>query len=362
MIRKSKSGEEIKHIIVPFTLIDTKTITEKDSKGVSKKYFTFKGYGSTFGNMDRVREVVVKGCFLESLKEMIPSLLWQHEWDEPVGIFVKIYEDDKGLYVEGKMPLDDDFVRGRVVPQLEIGSVKSMSIGYSTQKYTYDEENDIYYLTKVLLWEISLVTIPANKNAIITDMKSIVPFQDLELSKRSHKWNKKEALERVKEFTESNTSPTESYRKAFLYVDNSDPDNFDSYKMLVADIINNKMVAIPEAIFEATGSLSGNNQEIKGLEKKSLINNINKYYSKMRKDFNDKDLFSPFEKTIEDLSNIREVDNYLKTYGLSTKKCNIIISKIKKFVREGQTIEQETSQRDAELTKFFENVEKLKKL
>ena len=41
MIRKSKSGEEIKHIIVPFTLIDTKTITEKDSKGVSKKYFNF---------------------------------------------------------------------------------------------------------------------------------------------------------------------------------------------------------------------------------------------------------------------------------------------------------------------------------
>ena len=362
MIRKSKSGEEIKHIIVPFTLIDTKTITEKDSKGVSKMYFTFKGYGSTFGNMDRVRDVVVKGCFIESLKEMIPSLLWQHEWDEPVGIFVKIYEDDKGLYVEGKMPLDDDFVRGRVVPQLEIGSVKSMSIGYSTQKSTYDEENDIYYLTKLLLWEISLVTIPANKEAIITDMKSVMPFSNLEFASKNYKWNKNEALERVKVFTESELVPSGEYKKAFLYVDSKDLEDFNSYKMLIADIVNNKLVVIPEAIFSYVGKLSGNNQEINEQEKKGLINNINRYYGKMRKDFCDDALFSPFEKSIEDIANIRELDNYLKTCGLSTKKCNILISKMKKFVREGQTENQETSQRDAGLTKFFVGVEEIQKL
>ena len=350
MIKNKKNDVEMKYIKVPFTLIDVGEIEEKNAKGVNKKFFTFTGYGSTFNNVDRVKDVVVKGAFVDSLKEIMPSLLWQHEWHEPVGIFTACYEDNKGLYVEGKMPLDDDFVRGRVVPQLEIGSVKSMSIGYSTQDYNYDENSGICYLTKLFLYEISLVTIPANKEAVITDMKALIPFQDFSLADKDYKFNKSEALKRVKDFYKTESES----RKSFLFFD-------DNCKLLVSDIVNGKNVIVPEAVFEVAGKVLKANLDISDVDRKGLINNINRYYAKMRKEFCDESIISPFEKSINELKNLREVDNYLKIYGLSTKKCNIIISKIKQFVREGQIVEEEnTVLRDAGLDKFLKNVENLK--
>lgn len=160
---------EKKFLSIPFEIIETKEIEEKSGK----KFFTFKGYGSTFGNMDLVRDIMVRGAFLRSLSIRMPILLWQHDMREPIGVFDKCYEDEKGLCVEAKMPIADDLVRGRVMPQMDIGSVKSMSIGYTTKVYEYDKEQNVYYLKDVDLWEISLVTIPANPQALVTDMKSL---------------------------------------------------------------------------------------------------------------------------------------------------------------------------------------------
>lgn len=159
---------EKKFLSVPFEVLETKQV-EKD--GV--KYFTFSGYGSTFGNQDLQGDVVVRGAFIKSLTIRMPSLLWQHDMREPVGIFTECYEDEKGLFVRAMMPMDDTLVKGRVMPQMKVGSVKSMSIGYTVKVYEYDKDNDIYYLKELDLWEVSLVTIPANPQAMITDMKSL---------------------------------------------------------------------------------------------------------------------------------------------------------------------------------------------
>ena len=43
-------------------------------------YFYFEGYGSTFGNIDRGNDVVVKGAFVESLKGQMPKLLYNIKW------------------------------------------------------------------------------------------------------------------------------------------------------------------------------------------------------------------------------------------------------------------------------------------
>jgi len=142
-------------------------------------YFTFKGYGSTFGNIDRDDEMMVAGCFREHIASQTPALLWQHQMSEPLGVYTVVREDGKGLYVEGQMPMDDDFVRGRVVPQMKAGSVKTMSIGFTVDEYAYDKENDIIKFTKVKVWEISLVTIPANAQAMITEMKSLEEAENI---------------------------------------------------------------------------------------------------------------------------------------------------------------------------------------
>jgi len=360
---KTRKNVDMKYIKVPFELLES-----GETKENGTKYFTFSGYASTFGNIDRVNDVVMEGAFKESLKEMKPMLLWQHQWDEPIGIFIECYEDEKGLFVKGKMPLDDDLVRGRVVPQMKIGSVKSMSIGYSVEKWTREEDSNITYLNSVKLWEISLVTIPANPKAEVTDMKSIVPYQNLPLGDREREWDKSSALSRVRTFTNSEDEPSAQYKKAFLWFDGENSDKFGSYKLPIADVVNGKLVAIPRAIFAAAGAMSGarGGVNIPQEEKKGIINNINKYYSKMRREFDDEDIVSPFEKSLENLDNIRELENYLKTSGHSRKECGIIISKIKRFVREGQKSysedDQEASLRDAGLNEFFDSVKKLKKI
>ncbi len=106
--------------------LEIKEVSEEDG------FFTFKGYASTFGNIDRQDDVIQKGAFAVSLKNNNIAMLWQHASNEPIGIFPKAHEDNIGLYVEGKMPKDDEFVKNKVMPQLRIGSVKAMSIGFTT--------------------------------------------------------------------------------------------------------------------------------------------------------------------------------------------------------------------------------------
>lgn len=139
--------------------------------------FEFKGYASTFGNVDRGADVVEEGAFsdfLAELKEsgeMLPAL-WQHNFDDPIGVYVDMREDAKGLFVHGVLPLDDDFVKGRVIPQMKVGSVRKMSIGYYINDFEWDGENR--RLKKLGLWETSLVTVPMNNEANVTEIKNDV--------------------------------------------------------------------------------------------------------------------------------------------------------------------------------------------
>ena len=145
---------------------EIKAIEEDDN------YWYVKGYASTFNDVDSYNDVVVPGAFKKSLKKRKPRVLWQHNWAEPIGAPIVTKEDDKGLYVEYKMPKADTFVAGRVMPQLKAGSIDSMSIGYITNLSEYDQKKNIRYLKEVDLFEFSLVTIPANDNALVTAIKS----------------------------------------------------------------------------------------------------------------------------------------------------------------------------------------------
>ena len=74
---------------------------------------TFAGHGSVFGTLDSYNERVEKGAFAESLakhagKGSMPAMLWQHRHDEPIGVYTRMEEDDRGLYVEGKLLIDED--------------------------------------------------------------------------------------------------------------------------------------------------------------------------------------------------------------------------------------------------------------
>lgn len=156
------------------------TIEKKDSavrfelKATDDGSMTIAGYGSTFGgDPDAYRDLIAPGAFTASLRERMPKMLYQHDSSRICGVWDEAYEDSKGLYLKGHFI---DTTLGRdAYQEAKSGALASMSIGYSTKSYTYDEDADVRTLQEVKLWEVSLVTFPANENAIITSIKHNMP-------------------------------------------------------------------------------------------------------------------------------------------------------------------------------------------
>jgi HK97 family phage prohead protease len=139
-------------------------------KATNDNTMEFEGYGSIFGNMDSYRDIVEKGCFNRTIKNNKKriKILWQH-W-KPIGKPIDLFEDEKGLYVKGKL---SDIQQGKEAYTLMKDKViNEMSIGYSTVISEYDKEKNIRKLKEVKLYEISLVTWGANDKARVNNVKS----------------------------------------------------------------------------------------------------------------------------------------------------------------------------------------------
>lgn len=139
----------------------------------------FTGYGSVFGNVDSYKEVVAPGAFAESLAGWkdagrMPPVLWQHRSGEPVGPYLELREDTHGLWAKGQL-LVDDVVRAKEARALmKAKAVNGLSIGIVTREDSYDRVTGVRTLKKVDLWEISIVTFPANPAAQISSVKSAI--------------------------------------------------------------------------------------------------------------------------------------------------------------------------------------------
>ena len=136
----------------------------------------FSGYANTFDHLDRAGDITQKGAFTKSIKEHIangtkPLMLMHHDTSRPVGVWEKLVEDAKGLYVEGRLTKgvrDAD----EAYALLKDGALNSMSIGYKVIDDEYDMNKRANLLHEVSLFEISLVSIPANEQSTVMSVKS----------------------------------------------------------------------------------------------------------------------------------------------------------------------------------------------
>lgn len=137
---------------------------------------SIEGYGSVYGVRDNYDDVIASGAFGESLKShksngTMPAMLWQHDSSEPIGVWTAMVEDSKGLKITGKLALDT--VRGKEAHALlKMGALNGLSIGFMSKQWTYDRDSEVRTLTEIDLWEVSLVTFPANEKARITNVKA----------------------------------------------------------------------------------------------------------------------------------------------------------------------------------------------
>lgn len=137
----------------------------------------FSGYGSVFHNEDSYGDVVRPGAFKKSLAEWakkgrLPPMLWQHDRCEPIGVFTKMVEDEKGLFVEGRLLIDDIPQARAAYALLKEKALGGMSIGYREILIEQDHDEKVTNLLELDLWEVSVVTFPANDEATVDSVKS----------------------------------------------------------------------------------------------------------------------------------------------------------------------------------------------
>ena len=136
------------------------------------------GYASTFGGEpDSYGDIIASGAYADSLashkaKGTMPKMFWQHDPGEPIGRWLDVEEDEKGLRVAGRLNMG---VRraAEAYELLKEGDIDGLSIGYRIEAYEVDEdEPGIWTLTRIDLREVSVVSIGANENATIGSVKA----------------------------------------------------------------------------------------------------------------------------------------------------------------------------------------------
>jgi len=147
------------------------------------------GYGAVFGNVDSYGDIIQAGAFMDSLRGRKPKMLYQHRMEDPIGVWDEYREDQKGLYMKGRIATKS--TKGRDAYELvKAGAIDGLSIGYITRDYDMDGNNR--RLKSVDLIETSLVTMPANSEAIVTSVKN-ADVRDIERAFRTLGFTRSEA-------------------------------------------------------------------------------------------------------------------------------------------------------------------------
>lgn len=166
--KRSPDGAEIEHMASPRGLT---------FKAEGSEPGLFEGYLSVWGVEDYYGETVDRGAFSDSIAEWNKSgdkmpLLWQHMSSEPIGYWENLAEDDYGLRAVGRILVDAGQLEARAWAHVKSGSMRGLSIGYWLT--SWEVTDDEFHITGVDLREGSLVTFPANRDAVIDQAKAMI--------------------------------------------------------------------------------------------------------------------------------------------------------------------------------------------
>lgn len=167
-------------LTIPF---DVKEVKEVEIDG--QRYGILKGYGATFGNIDRGQDRVIKGAFKKTLKDHKSRgrqirMQSQHSRMDLIGGWEVFKEDDNGLYLEGKLNLQVQ--KGAEAYALaKQGVLTDLSIGYwaTETEWVKEKGKSVRNLKEIELFEVSPVSEPMNIMAQITSVKTITDISDI---------------------------------------------------------------------------------------------------------------------------------------------------------------------------------------
>ncbi|MDT5265194.1 MAG: hypothetical protein QOI90_1820 [Mycobacterium sp.] len=110
---------------------------------------------------------------------------------------------------------------------------------------------------------------------------SVTAFQDLPLADRE--WDGAAAEQRVRRWADAQDEPNEKYRDAHVWYDKEGKDKFGGYKLLIADVVNGKLTAVPRGVMAAGAVMQGSRggADLPETDIDRVKSHLAKYYAKM---------------------------------------------------------------------------------
>jgi hypothetical protein len=112
---------------------------------------------------------------------------------------------------------------------------------------------------------------------------TVSAFSDLPLADRDRAWDGSAAEKRVRKWAGAQETPNPEYRKAHVWYDGDRKDKFTACKLLIADVVDGKLVAVPRGVMAAGAILQGSRGgiDLPASDIDRVKSHLAKYYAKM---------------------------------------------------------------------------------
>jgi hypothetical protein len=112
---------------------------------------------------------------------------------------------------------------------------------------------------------------------------TVPAFQDLPLADRDREWDGAAAEKRVREWAGAQDEPNAGYRDAHAWYDAEKKQNFTAYKLLIADVVDGRLVAVPRGVMAAAAVMQGSRGGVDLPEDdiQRVKHHLARYYAKM---------------------------------------------------------------------------------
>jgi hypothetical protein len=125
-------------------------------------------------------------------------------------------------------------------------------------------------------------TYPRNRRTEEESM-AVTSFQDLPLTDRDREWDGSAAEKRVRAWADAEEEPNERYRDAHVWYDAEKKQNFTAYKLLIADVVDGSLKAVPRGVMAAGNVMQGSRGgvDLPASDIDRVKSHLAKYYKKM---------------------------------------------------------------------------------
>lgn len=177
-------AEKIKTVEKQYPLGSFMAHAEIKAVDTDKRFI--EGFAST-NAVDRHDDIVDPEAFRESLGDFNrnPVLLAFHDHQSPIGKVIHTDITDKGLFIKAQISKTEDVLWTKI----QEGILKALSIGFRITDRSMEmvDGNEVMRITGLKLFEISVVSVPANQEALFNIAKAASKGTDFVCKNRACK-------------------------------------------------------------------------------------------------------------------------------------------------------------------------------